>query len=67
MTVFSRSANGDVAGDGPNGHVSFSCLEVVVATEDVTAVAKKEMSIRSESFFGSGMSRALQIPCIRVC
>ena len=28
---------------------------------------EKEMSGRSESSFGSGMSRALQIPCMQVC
>ena len=39
MTGFSRSANdqGYVAGDEPNGHVPFSCLEVVVAAKDVTS------------------------------
>ena len=33
MASFSRLVNvqGHVAGDGPNGHVHFSCLEVVVA------------------------------------
>ena len=64
MTGFSRSANGQghIAGDGPNGRVPFSCLEVVVAAEDVTSVAEKEMNERSESSFGPGMSRALQIP-----
>ena len=69
MTGFSRAANGQghVAGDGPNGHVPFSCLEVVVAAEDVTSVAEKEMNGRSESSFGSGMSRALQVPCMRMC
>ena len=60
MTGFSRSANGQghAADDGANGHVTFSCLEVVVAAEDVTSVTEKEMSGRSESSFGSGMSRA---------
>ena len=69
MTGFSRSANGQghVAGEGSNGHVPFSCLEVVVAAEDVTSVAEKEVNGRSESSLGSGMSRALQIPCMRVC
>ena len=69
MTGFSRSANGQghVAGDGPNGHVPFSCLEAVVAAKDVTSITEKEMNGRSESSFGSGMSRALQIPCMRVC
>ena len=69
MTGFSRSANGQghVAGDGPNRHVSFSCLEVVVAAKDVTSVAEKELNGGSESSFGSGMSRALQIPRMRVC
>ena len=54
MTGFSRSTNGQgyVAGDGPNGHVPFSCLEGVVAAEDVTSVAEKEMNGRSESSFG---------------
>ena len=68
MTSFSRLANvqGHVVGDGPNGHVHFSCLEVVVAAKDVASVAEKEMNGRSESSFGSGMSRALQIPCMRV-
>ena len=63
MTVFSRSANGQghIAGDVPNGHIPFTCLEVVVAAGDVTSVAEKEMNERSESSFGSGMSRALQI------
>ena len=66
---FSRLANGQghVARDGPNGHVPFSCLEVVVAAEDVTSVVEKEMNGRSKSSFGSRMSRALQIPCMRVC
>ena len=61
MTGFSRSANGqgNVAGDGPNDHVPFFCLEVVVAAEDTTSVAEKEMTGRSEPSFGSGMSRAL--------
>ena len=69
MTVFSRSADGQghIAGDGTNGHVPFSRLEVVVAVEDVTSVAGKEMDGRSESSFGSGTSRALQMPCMRVC
>ena len=69
MTGFLRSANsqGQVAGDGPNGHVPLSCLEVVVAAEDVTSAAEKEINGRSESSFGSGMSRALQIPCMQVC
>ena len=68
MTGVSRLANvqGHVAGDGPNGHVHFSCLEVVVAAKDVTSVAEKEMNGRSESSFRSGMLRALQIPCMRV-
>ena len=50
MTGFSRSANGQghVAGDRLNGHVLFSCLEVVVAAEDVTSVAEKEMNGRSD-------------------
>ena len=69
MTGFSRSANdqGHVAGDGPNGHVPFSSLEVVVAAEDLTSVAEKETNGRSESSFGSGMSRMMQNPCMRVC
>ena len=69
MTGFSRSANGQghVTGDGPNSHVPFSCLEVVVAAENVTSVAEKEINGLSESSFGSGMSRALQIPCLWVC
>ena len=69
MTGFSRSANGrgHVAGDGLNGHVPFCSLEVAVAAEDVTSVAEKEMTGRSESFFGSGKSRALQIPSMRMC
>ena len=69
MTGFPRSANcqGHVADDGPNGYVPFSCLEDVVAAEDVTSVAEKDMNGRSESSFGSGMTRALQIPCMRVC
>ena len=69
MTGFSRSTNGQghVAGDRPNGHVPFSCLEVAVVAEDVTSVAVKKMNRRSEPFFGSGMSRALQILCMRVC
>ena len=69
MTGFSRSANGQehVVGDGPNGHVPFSCLKVVAAAEDVTSVAEKEMNGRSGSFCGLGMTRALQIPCMRVC
>ena len=60
MNVFLCSANGQghVAGDRPNGHVPFSCLEVVVAAENVTSVAKKEMNGRSESSFGSWISRA---------
>ena len=64
-----RSANGQgcVAGDGPNGHVTFSCLDVVVTAENVTSVAEKEMNGRSESSFGLGMSRELQFPCMRVC
>ena len=43
MTDFSRWANaqGHVAGDVPNGHIPFFCLEVVVAAEDVTSVAEK--------------------------
>ena len=43
MAGFLRSANGQghVAGDGPNGHVPFSFLKVVVAAEDVTSVAKE--------------------------
>ena len=38
MTDFSCLVNGQVhvAGDGPNGHVPFSCLEVVVAAEDLS-------------------------------
>ena len=69
MTDFSRSGNGQghVTGDGPNGHVPFSCLEVVVAAENMTSVAEKGMNGCSESSFGSGVSRALQIPCMRVC
>ena len=69
MTGFSRSANGQrhFVGDGPNGHVPFSCLEVVVAAKDVTSIAEKEMYRRSESSFGSRMSRALQIPCMWAC
>ena len=69
MTGFSRSANGQghVAGDGANDHVPFCCLEVVVAAEDVTSVVEKEMTGRSESSLGLGMSRALQILCMRVC
>ena len=53
MTGFLPSANGRwyVAGDGPNGHVPFSCLEVVVAAEDVTSVAEKEINERSKSSF----------------
>ena len=68
MTGFSSLANGQghVTGDGPNGHVSSSCLEGAVAAEDVTSVAE-EMNGCSESSFGSGMSRALQIPGMRVC
>ena len=66
---FSCSANGQghAAGDGPNRHVPSSCLEVVVAAKDLTSVAEKEISGRSESSFGSGISRALQIPCVRMC
>ena len=69
MTGFSRSANGQghVAGNGPNGHVPFPRLEVVVEAEDVTSAAVKKMNGRSKSSFGLGMSRALQIPCIRMC
>ena len=69
MTGFSRSANGQghVADDGPNGHVPFSCLVVVVAAKDVTSVAERKMNGRSESSFGSRMSCAMQIPCLRVC
>ena len=69
MTDFSRTVNGQghVAGDGPNGLVPFSCLKFVVTADDVTSVAEKEMNGRSESSAGSGMSRALQIPCMRVC
>ena len=69
MTGFSRSTNGQehVAGDGPNGHVPFSYLEVVVAAEDVISVVKKGMNGHSESCFVSGMSRALQILCMLVC
>ena len=54
MADFSRWTNGQghVAGDGPNGHVTFFCLEVVVAAEDVTSVAEKEMNAHSESLFG---------------
>ena len=68
MTGFSRTVNGQghVAGDGPNGHVTFSCLEVVVAAENMILVAEKDMSGRSEFAFGLGMLRALQIPCMRV-
>ena len=68
MTGFSRSANGQghVAGDGPNGHGPPPCLEVVVAAEDVISIAEKEMNGRSEPSFGSGMSRALPISCMRV-
>ena len=69
MPSFSRSANGQghVARDGPKGHVPFFCLEVVVAAEDVTSVAEKEMNGRSESFFRSGMSCACaQALCLRV-
>ena len=49
MAGFSRSANGQghVAGDGPNGHVPFSSLKVVAATEDVASVAEKEMNGQS--------------------
>ena len=67
MTDFSLSTNGKghVARDGPNGHLPFSCLEVVVASEDMTSVAEKDG--RSKSSFGPGMSRALQITCMRVC
>ena len=63
MAGFSRSANGQghVAGDGPNGHVCFSCLEVVVTPEDMTSVAEKKMNGRSESSFGPDMSCVLQI------
>ena len=45
MPSFSRSANGQghVAGDGPKVHVPFFCLEVVVAAENMTSVAEKEM------------------------
>ena len=69
MTDVSRSANGQghVAGNGSNGHVPSSCLEIVAAAEDVTSAAEKEMNGRSESSFGSGMSREVQIPCMRVC
>ena len=69
MTGFSRSANdqGHVAGDGPNGHVPFSCLEVVVAAESETSVVEKEINGRSESSFGSEMSRALQILYMPAC
>ena len=69
MSVFPRSANGQghVASAGPNGHVPYSCSEAVVAAVDVTSVAEKEMNGRSGSSFGFEMSRALQIPCIRVC
>ena len=69
MTGFSRSANGQghVTGEGSNGHVPFSCLEVVAAAEDVTSATEKEVNGRSESSFGSGMSRVLQTPCMRVC
>ena len=61
MTGFSRSANGQghVAGDGPNDHVPFSCLQVVVAAEDVTSVLEKEMNGHFGSSLESGMSRAL--------
>ena len=60
MTGFLSSANGQghVAGDGPNGHVPFSCLEVVVAAEDVTSVLEKEMSGRFGSSFESDVARA---------
>ena len=53
LPSFSRSANGQghVAGDGPKGHVPFFFLEIVVAAEDVTSVAEKEMNGRSESIF----------------
>ena len=69
MTGFSRSVDdqGHVAGDGSNGHIPFSCLKVVVAADDVTSVAEKEMNRRFESSFGLGMSRALQISYMRVC
>ena len=69
MTGFSRSANAQehIAGDGPNGHVPFSSLDVVVVAEDVPSVAEKDINGRSESSFGSGMPRALQISCMRVC
>ena len=68
MTGFTRSVNGQghVAGDERSGHVPFSCLKVVVAAEDVTSVAEKEMNRRFGSSFGSGMPRALQIPCMWV-
>ena len=68
MTDFSRSANGQghAVGDGPNGHVHFYCSEVVVVAKDVTSVAEKEMKGRSESSFGSGMSRALKNSCMWV-
>ena len=69
MSGFSLSANGQghVAGDGLNGHVPFSYLELFVAAEDVTSVAKKDSNGRSESSFVSGMSRALQILRMQVC
>ena len=68
MTGFSRSANGqgDVASDGPNDHVPSPCLEVVVAAKGVISIAEKEMDGRSKPSFGSRMSRALPISCMRV-
>ena len=67
MAGFLRSANGQgyVIYDGPNGQLSSPCLEVAIAPDDVTSVAEKEMNGRSESSFGSGMSCALQVPCMR--
>ena len=49
MPSFSHSASGQghVATDGQKGHVPFFCVEVVVAAEDVTSVAGKEMDGRS--------------------
>ena len=62
MAGFSRSANGQghVASDGPNSHVPLSCLEVVVAAENVTSVVEENMNGRSEPSFESGMSRVTE-------
>ena len=66
MICFSRLANGQerVAGDGPNGHVPFSYLEVVVAAENVASVAEKMMNGRSGPPLGRGYRRFPACGCV---